>query len=362
MTPDEAIREAESKALRPVYLVAGDEAYLSGAVLGALKAAALEGAIPGLNEDTLNAAERGVDDALAAARTLPMMAKRRLVVVQRLERWEPRAASDDAKAATSSTSKSAKDPFERLLEYAKAPSPSTVLILVGTGIDKRRKLYTSARSEGWLVACEPLGRAELPLFVEREAKRLGTRLLPGISDLVAELAGPELGSVADAVNRLSLYAGGEPVSEEMVAECVVRLRPATVWELVTAVGRRDAGAALTALHEVFDPSEAVRLVGLLAWSTRQLIRFEAALHAGAAPAEAAQQAGAPPFKARDLAQQVKAVPRETLEGWLLTLMGIDRALKGGSKLPQKAVLERGILELCGRKQEATSSAKRPQDS
>jgi DNA polymerase III subunit delta len=358
MTPDEAIREAESKQLRPLYLVAGDEAYLAGMVLRALKAAALEGAIPGLNEDSINAAERTVDDALAAARTLPMMAKRRLVVVQRLERWEPRSNGEES--ATSS--KPAKDPFERLLEYAKQPSPSTVLILSGSGIDKRRKLYVTARNEGWLVACEALGRAELPLFVEREAKRLGARLSPGISDLIAELAGPDLGPVADAVNRLSLYAGSEVVTEDMVAECVVRLRPATVWELVAAVGRRDAGSALTALHEVFDPSEAVRLVGLLAWSTRQLIRFESALHNGAAPAEAAQQAGAPPFKARDLSQQVKAVPRETLEGWLFTLMGIDRALKGGSKLPQKAILEQGILELCARKPDLSSSAKRPQDA
>jgi DNA polymerase-3 subunit delta len=360
MSPDEAIREAQASQLRPVYLVAGDESYLASAVVAALKAAALEGAIPGLNEDYINAAERGVDDALAAARTLPMMAKRRLVVVQRLERWEPRSGSEES--AQDSSSKSAKDPFERLLEYAKQPSPSTTLILSGSGIDKRRKLYVSARSEGWLVNCEPLGRAELPLFVEREAKRLGAQLSPGVSDLIAELSGPELGPVADAVNRLSLYAGNQTVTEEMVSECVVRLRPATVWELVSAVGRRDAGAALTALHEVFDPSEAVRLVGLLAWSARQLIRFEAALHAGAAPAEAAQQAGAPPFKARDLAQQVKAVPRETLEGWLLTLMSIDRALKGGSKLPQKAILERGILDLCGRKAESGVSARRPQDA
>jgi DNA polymerase-3 subunit delta len=360
MTPDEAIREAEAKQLRPVYLVVGDEAYLASAVLSALKTAALEGAIPGLNDDQFSAAERPVDDALAAARTLPMMAKRRLVVVQRVERWEPRAASDTN--VKDSAAKPAKDPFERLLEYAKNPSATTILILVGAGIDKRRKLFVTARSEGWLVSCEALGRAELPVFIEREAKRLGARLEPGVSDLIAELAGPELGPVADAVNRLSLYAGTQPVNEEMVAECVVRLRPATVWELVAAVGRRDAGAALTALHEVFDPSESVRLVGLLAWSARQLIRFEAALHAGAAPAEAAQQAGAPPFKARDLAQQVKAVPRETLESWLLTLMSIDRALKGGSKLPQQALLERGILELCSRKPEISASARRPPEA
>jgi DNA polymerase-3 subunit delta len=358
MTPDEAIREADSRALRPVYLIAGDETYLHGTVLAALRGAALEGAVPGLNEDQLVAGERTVDDALGAARTLPMMAKRRLVVVQRLERWEPRS-NNDAEPSETSSKKHAKDPFERLLDYAKQPSPSTTLILLGVGLDKRRKLFVTARNEGWLVNCEPLGRADLPLFVEREAKRLGARLGPGIADLIAELSGPDLGPVADAVNRLSLYAGSEVVSEEMVATCVVRLRPATVWELVGAVSRRDPGAALTALNDVFDPSESVRLVGLLAWSARQLIRFESAVHDGASPGDAAIQAGAPPFRARELSQQVRGVPREALEGWLVSLMQVDRALKGGSKLPAKAILERGILELCGKRAESSSSARRP---
>ena len=356
MTPDEALRETEAKTLRPVYLLAGEESYLQGVVLSALRSAALEGAVPGLNEDQLSAAERSVDDALAAARTLPMMAKRRLVVVQRLERWEPRANNDDGEV---SSKKVVKDPFERLLEYAKQPSPTTTLLLVGSGLDKRRKLLVTARNEGWLVSCDPLGRAELPAFVEREARRLGARLAPGMADLIAELSGPDLGPVADAVNRLSLYAGNEAISEEMVSTCVVRLRTATVWELVGAVSRRDPGAALTALNDVFDPSEAVRLLGLLAWSARQLIRFEAALQQGASPNDAAVQAGAPPFKARELAQQVRGVSRETLEGWLVSLMEMDRALKGGSKLPSKAIFERGILELCGKRAEPSASARRP---
>ncbi|MFZ5892145.1 MAG: DNA polymerase III subunit delta [Myxococcota bacterium] len=356
MSPDEAIQEAKSQRLRPLYLVVGEETHLVTSVVSALRAAAMEGAIPGLNDDHLVAGERSVDDALAAARTLPMMGKRRLVIVQRIERWEPKAQEGAKPEAVSSKTK---DPFERLLEYAKNPSETTVLILVGGAIDKRRKLYTTARADGWLVACEPLGRAELPAFIEREAKRLGARLAPGVSDLIAELAGPELAPVVDAVERLSLYAGSEVIQEEMVAECVVRLRTATVWELIGAVGRRDAGAALTALHDVFDPSESIRLVGLLAWSARQLIRFEAALRAGASPNDAALQAGAPPFKARELQQQVKAVPREVLESWLQTLLRVDRALKGGSKLPQKAVMERAILELCGPRQ---APARRPSEA
>lgn len=347
MTPDEALAEARAQKLRPVYLITGEETHLVGKVLDALKKAALVAAIPGLNEDHINAGERNVEDALAAARTLPMMAKRRLVVVQRLERWEPRSnGGSDGPGQDVTAKSSAKDAFERLLEYAKSPSPSSVLLLVGSALDKRRKLVTTARSEGWLVSCEPLGRAELPAFIEQRARELGGRLTVGVADLLAELAGPELSPVVDAVDRLCLYANGEPITEEMVAECVVRLRTASVWELLAAVSRRDPGAALAALDDVFDPQESIRLVGLLAWSARQLIRFEAALRAGLPAAEAAQQAGAPPFRARDLTQQVKGLPRATLEGWLITLLDMDRALKGGSKLPAKSILERGVLELC----------------
>jgi DNA polymerase-3 subunit delta len=310
----------------------------------ALREASLAGAVAGLNDDQFDAAERKVDDVLAAARTLPMMSRRRLVIVRQLERWEPRSTGDEA-----SEKSSARDPFEKLLEYAKSPSPSTVLVLVGSGLDKRRRLLQAAQKEGFLVSCEPLGRAELPAFVERLARERAHALEPGVADLIAELAGPDLAPIVDAVERLCLYAGPErAVSEDMVGECVVRLRTKTVWELTGAVARRDAGAALSALADVFDPSESVRLIGLLAWSTRQLVRFEAALRDGASSSEAAQRAGAPPFRARELEQQVKAIPRAVLESWLGQLCEMDRDLKGGSRLPARALLERGVLELCAR--------------
>lgn len=352
MTPDQAIAEARAGKLRPVYLVAGEEAYLATSVVATLRKAALAGAVPGLNEDQFNAAEQDVGKVLAAARTLPMMSKRRLVVVQHLEEWEPKSNSG-ADGDEPARSKGG-DAFERLVDYAKAPSETTVLLLVGRALDKRRKLMTTALREGWLVACEPLPRLELPGFVSKLAASLGGRLEDGVADLIAELAGPELSLVADAVDRLCLYAGDELITDSMVLENVVRLRAKTVWELVNAVGRRDVGAALAALDDVFDPSEAIRLVGLLAWSARQLLRFEAAVQRGLSHAEAAQQAGAPPFKARELAQQIKNIPRGTFTGWLVILTDVDRALKGGSKLPAKAILERGVLDLC-----RTPSATRP---
>lgn len=332
-----------------MYLVAGEEAHLASGVVAALKAAAMKGGIAGLNEEQFQAGEADVDRVLAAARTLPMMAKRRFVLVRSIERWEPKAgAKSDAKLTD-------KDPFEKLSDYAKAAAPSTVLVLFGGAVDKRRKLYTQAKADGFLVACEPLSRGDLPRWIEQRVSGRGCKISPSVADLLAELTGPELSPVADAVERVCLYVGdGHEITEETVSTCVVRLRTASVWELVSAVGRRDAGAALAALADVYDPQDrGLRLLGVLAWSTRQLLRFDAAVRGGASPDQAAVRAGAPPFKARELSQQVKALSRAELERWPELLARLDLELKGGSRRPPQAVLESAILRLC-RASSATS--------
>lgn len=340
MTPEQALAEAEKGELRPVYLVAGEETFLASQVVQALKAAACKGGVAGLNEDAFQAGEVDVDKVLSAAATLPMMAKRRFVLLRGLERWEGKPGKEGKVTD--------KDPFERLVDYAKSPSSSTVLVLFGAALDKRRKLYTQARSEGYLVACEPLARADLPRWIERRVAGRGCKVSGSVADLLAELTGPELSPVADAVERLCLYVGdGNEIHEDAVSTCIVRLRTASVWELVSAVSRRDAGAALSALADVYDPQDrGLRLLGVLAWSTRQLLRFESAVREGAAPEQAALRAGAPPFKARELSQQVKALPRADLERWPELLARLDLELKGGSKRPPQAILESAILKLC----------------
>lgn len=333
MSPDEAVAKARGGRLLPVYLLVGEERLWVDQVVRALKEATLAGGVAGLNEDQLTAGEVDVDAVLSAARTLPMMASRRWVLVRNLERWD---------------AENKKESLDRLADYAESPAPSTVLVLLGPKLDKRRRLVNLARKQGWLVLCESPKRQELPRWIIQRAKERGNDIAPAVAELLAELSGPDLGPLADALERVCLYVGeGNEVTEAAVSECVVRLRSATVWELVGAVGARNVAGTLRALDEVFDPQDrGLRLVGVLAWATRQLLKFESAMRQGADPQSAARAAGAPPFKARELAQQVRALPRGVLEDWLERLANLDLALKGGSKLPPRAILERTLLDLC----------------
>lgn len=345
MTPDAAIEEARRGALRPVYLVAGDERFTRDQVVAAIRAAALGSGIAAFNEDKFTAGEADVEKILGAVRTVPMMAPKRFVLVSGVERWE--------------SAESSGSPLDRLADYASAPIAETCLVLTAGKLDGRRRLATVARKQGFAVDCAELDRRELPRWIEVRAQALGNAIEHEVADLLAEIAGPELGSVNDALERLSLYVGaGAPITEHAVSECVARVRAADTWAVVEAVRGRDLGAALRALSEAYDPRDrGLPLLGALAWSIRQLARFQAEVAGGASPDQAAKKAGVfQPFRVRELSKMASTIPTRDVERWIMVLAETDLALKG-SRRPPEAILEEMLTRLCQRPATAKRSAR-----
>jgi len=354
VTPEQAEQEAKKGTLKPVYLVVGEERFLADRVIHALRDAAMKGGIAGFNEDKFTAGEATVDSILSAAKMVPMMAKRRYVMARGLERWEGRKGDDDdgddappAKGDGKKGSKDAGSPLDALAEYAKAPIDSTVLILSATKLHAQRKLMTLAKKENFLVACDQISRKVLPDVVKSFAKERGHDISFEVADHLAEIAGPELGYVHDAVERLSLFVGeGKPITDDAVATMVTRVRSSTVWELLDALAKRQLDKALATLADVVDPREGgLKLLGTVAWSVRQLVKLDAALRAGQGLEDAAKSAGVPPFRARDVQATLKSLPRGTLNVWLTLLAEADRALKS-SRRPAQAILETMVISMC----------------
>jgi DNA polymerase-3 subunit delta len=335
LTPAQAIEQAKKGQLLPVYLVVGDERLLRDEVVRELRAASLGGGIAAFNEDKFTAGEADVEEIVAAARTVPMMAPKRFVLVRSAERWDSAA---EAAAA----------PFDRLTAYATAPVDSSCLVIVGSKIDGRRKLAVAARKQGYVVTCEPLDARALGAWIAARFASKGHAIDREVTELLAALVGPDLSSVDDAIERLSLYVGeGAPVGEDAIGACVARVRTADTWALVDAVGARDLGRALRTLADAYDPRErGLPLLGALAWSIRQLARYQAAIASGASSDEAASRAGVfQPYRARDLAAKARAVRPREVERWLLVLGETDLALKS-SRRDADSILEEMLTRLC----------------
>jgi DNA polymerase III subunit delta len=339
VTPSELDKELAAHSLRPVYIIVGDETFLCEQALRSIKAECLAGGSADFNADTFQASETTVDRVINAARTVPMLAPRRFISVRSVERW-------DSKSDGSSDSSSSKSPADRLAEYLSSPVPSACLVLCATKLDQRRKWVAQAKKEGCIVQCEHLDDAALTRWIVRKVKSLGCTIPNDVADQLAKLVGPQLAIINDAVNRLTLYVGKQgQITDEVVSDLIVKVRESSVFELVNAIGRRQTSHALRVLDDVYDPKDrGLPLVGLLAWSVRQLLRFEAAIRQGSSPEEAAKQAGAKPFRAKELLAQTKQLPRKQLERWLLLLAEADLALKGSRRHP-KAVLETLLLAM-----------------
>ncbi len=356
MTPETAIAQAEKGALLPVYLVTGEESFLRDQVVQRLRAAAIGGGLPEFNEDKFTAGEASIDKVLAAVRTVPMMARKRFVCIRGAERWDSGDAAEGDKPADVKRVA----PLDRLAEYAASPVDSTCLVITSAKIDGRRRLVTFAKKQGFIVSCEPLDANALRSWIERQCAARGHAIDRDVAELIAEIAGTDLARLEDVVERLGLFVGpSAPVTEQAVSECVARVRTADTWALVDAVGRRDLGGALRLLADVYDSRDhGLPLLGALAWSIRQLARFQIALEGGASTDEAARRAGVfQPYRAREIAQKARTMRAKELERWLLVLADTDIALKS-SRRPPDAILEDMLTRLCRSASPASAGAGR----
>lgn len=342
-------------ALRPVFLALGEESFLLEEVTRKVREVATRGGIPGFNEDRFVASEASAEAVIGAARMVPMMAEKRFVLVRSLEGWERK--SDDAPAATpekARSKKSAEPPLDQLAAYAADPVPSTVMLLSASKLHAQRRLVTTAKKLGFLVACDPVKRGAVPGWVQARARARGHAMGRDVADHLADLVGTDLGALEDAVERLSLFVGpNQPIGDAAVAKIIAPVRATTVWTLVDALSARDLGLALSTLGTMaLTRNDALPTLGGIASNVRKLAKFEAALSAGEPSERAGQVAGIAPFKVGATLSAVRRLPPGTLGRWISLCAETDVALKGGSKRGAgngfMSVLETMVIEMCRR--------------
>ena len=325
----EALREsAQGGTFPPVSVIVGSERLLAERAVDALRQAALAGESGGFNSDVFQGAGLSAQTLVNTARTLPMLAKTRFVLVR---------GADAIPAGE----------IDAICAYLRKPSPEACVVLVGEKLDGRSKLAKTAQEVGCLFEAVPPKPAQLPQLVQGEARARGHALSDEAALALCDALGVDLAALDDALERLSLYVGeGRAIDLEAVERCVVSTRTDSVWALVDAVGARNVSVAMASAASLLGSQEPpLRILALIARQLRTLARVRGALKSGLREQEAAQKAGAPPFKARELAQLARRFDDVQLSRAFRTLAEADLALKG-SRVPGPRVLERALLELC----------------
>jgi DNA polymerase III subunit delta len=315
----------------PLYLITGKERFLVDRAVDLLRERVLDPRTRDFNYDVFHGKDATAQRVLSAARTLPMMARRRLVLIR---------DADEIKA----------DEATALVAYVAAPCAETCLVLVAEKVDARMKFWSAFKKHGRTVSCLPLYERQLPQFVRDEARVRGVKLEAGAAELLAGEIGADLGQLADAVERLAVYVSDRPaearsVSARDVEEQVATTRQRSVFELCNAVGDGDRPRALEILGAMIAARESgVRVVALLARHVRQLWSAAALLAKGAGKSDLASALGIPPFFIDGIADQARRFGRADYERMHAALYRADVELKR-SRLDDARLMEQLILEL-----------------
>ncbi|HEX6839736.1 MAG TPA: DNA polymerase III subunit delta [Polyangia bacterium] len=322
----------------PLYFVHGKERYLVDRAVELLRARVLDPRTRDFNYELFYGKEAGAARIAQAARTLPMMAKRRLVLVR------------DADEMTG-------DELGALIPYVSDPAPESCLVFVAEKADQRLKFFSAFKKHGVMLKLDPLYERQLPDFVRGEAKARGVTLAPDAVTMIVDEIGADLGQLADAVERLAIYAGErKQITAEDVDKVVATTRQRNVFELANAVGAGDRAHALAVLSSMLGARESgVRIVAMLARHLRQLWITSELLGRTRDKFEIAGALGIPPFFADDIIRQARNIDAERAKRMHAALFKADKDLKS-SRLDDARLLEALILELT--RTNASGSAKR----
>jgi DNA polymerase III delta subunit len=270
----------------PVYLIVGDdEAEMSR--LAADISALVDDALRAFNSERLYVGDKGVSPLaiVEAARMLPMMADRRVVVVLRGERMlkpkrrgrqaaESEAVADGAEPAGE---------LDVLEAYLRDPVPESTLVLLASDVDRTRKIYKTLQKHATIVECYGLkpGRdVKVDLrdvartadqLVRQAVVQAGQQIDPRAAKLVAERAGTDISRLRGDIERLLLYTSGSPkISLDDARQVVSAETAQDDWAVTNAIQRRDAPEALRQIALALDAGGVpYAILGQLAWFVRE---------------------------------------------------------------------------------------------
>jgi len=173
--------------------------------------------------------------------------------------------------------------------------------------------------------------AKLQQWIHSRVASHGGSISPRAMKLITELAGENLWTLANEIEKLYLYAKGRRIEEEDVRQLTSYAREASVFTMVDAIVERRAPTAMQLLHQLLTDGMAPPY--LLFMITRQLRLMVQAKELGAqrlSMREKQEQLGVPPnFPIDRLLRQTASYPMPRLIELYHKLLETDIAIKTG---------------------------------
>ena len=323
----QVIQRLEERQSDPLYVLFGEETFLQHEYVTMLSQRLLDGAPRDFNFDAFQADSDGLTEALSLARTLPMMASCRVVILQGLQQLR-------------------KADIRQLEQYAEAPNESTALICTTTDVDIK-KMPRTLQQKAVAIACKRLNGRQLNEWVARTASRQQVRISEAAVEAFLQDQDNDLFLLSRELDKLCTYVGpeGNIEPEDVHAVCYAT-RQQSIFALSDALGSRQVPQVFQVVEQLLQQGEAPLLVFSmivrhlrLLWSVKQLTQQRQDV------GHIAKTLGIPAHVCRQMIAHSRELPSDQIQRLYQIALEADLTFKSSNKAPQ-AILEHFVLTLC----------------
>ena len=280
--------------------------------------------------EVFRAGEDATEAVLAAAETLPFGAERRVVLLRDAERL--------------------KEPDLALLkEYAANPVPTSLLLLVAVGLDRKSKLPSLFRKDQLVVVPQKKGDS-LRRWLRQRFKERELIITDRALSFILENSSGNLSDLDHIVDKLRLYYHGvEELDLEDVAPLVAPLAVADIYQLPERISSGDTGAALKMVKRLFRQEEdAMRILFVLVSHFRNLLGVKGLREEGLRRGEIQAQLKLDDWRYQRLLPYLQRYELFQLIDIYHRLMQTDLAIKTG-RYPAELAIEMLVARITPKK-------------
>lgn len=327
-TSTDVRKQIKSGKTHPLYLVEGGDVQSRNDLAQEFLAIVDEG-LHAFNVEIFHAADASsagardqlIDSLLSAARTLPMMSPRRLILVHDAERLlSPKRAKDEEEApappSAAGKRRRAATPIEDLESYFETPEPLTAVVFAAGQLDANRRLVKLLRQHGVAVDAGSLASpADAARWIQARLEKDEMWMEQKAMAVLLDATGLDLGRIRSEIEKLILYASGETsITATHVRDVVVvsQDEPGEGFAMGQAIWNADARSALK--------------------------EVAAQLEAGSQP---------PMVLGQIRAAAIRLRPDAKIKSALDAVFRTDLAIKSSTGTPRH-LLERLVIELCAK--------------
>ncbi len=311
-----------------ILFLYGAEPFLVREKLLQIRAKAVSQGIDATNTAEFDGAEASVAAVAEAVRAAPFLAEQRLVVVR--DWLTTRSASES----------------EELAATLEATPDSTILVVAEFGEpDKRRtafKRLSKLADKSWVLG--RLDPAAANRWLRERAKDHGVTLEPAAAPALLEAVGTDLWALATEFEKLAAAANGAPVTPALVSKLVIHQTSPNIFNMVDALGRRNAGVALGELRDLLESGEPpLRVLAMVIRQYRLLLGVKDGTGRGQPDGALAKELGIQPFLVTKLRRQAESFTARELQKLYGELAEIDHRIKTG-RIDADTALELFVVE------------------